>query len=58
MFQPNDTIQYVDINITTDGVFECPEYFHVDMMVPEGSAASVGEPDSATIFIWEEGESQ
>jgi uncharacterized protein with FMN-binding domain len=54
VFQPGDTIMYVHINITLDGIFENTEYFNVGMMITEGSG-SVMEPTSSTVFIWEEG---
>ena len=52
MFQSSDSIQYVDIAITDDGVFEGTEYFYADLAISEGSG-SVGAPNTTTVFITE-----
>ena len=55
MFQPGDTIQYVDIDINSTDGFENTEYFFAGLAITQGSG-SVGEPDSATVFIQETGQ--
>ena len=55
VFQSNDSIQYVEIPITDDGVFERTEYFYADLAISAGSG-SVGAPNTTTVFITEEGE--
>ena len=55
VFQSSDSIQYVEIPITDDGVFEGTEYFYADLTISAGSG-SVGAPNTTTVFIIEEGE--
>ena len=55
VFQSGDSIQYVEIPITEDGVFERTEYFYADLTISAGSG-SVGAPNTTTVFITEEGE--
>ena len=55
VFQSSDSIQYVEIPITNDGVFERTEYFYADLAISAGSG-SVGAPNTTTVFITEEGE--
>ena len=55
VFQSSDSIQYVEINITDDGVFERTEYFYADLAISAGSG-SVGAPNTTTVFITEAGE--
>ena len=55
VFQSSDSIQYVDIAITDDGVFEGTEYFYADLAISAGSG-SVDAPNTTTVFITEEGE--
>ena len=55
VFQSGDSIQYVDIPITDDGIFERTEYFHADLTISAGSG-SVDTPNTTTVFIIEEGE--
>ena len=55
VFQSSDSIQYVEIPITDDGVFERTEYFYADLTISAGSG-SVGAPNTTTVFITEEGE--
>ena len=55
VFQSSDSIQYVEILITDDGVFERTEYFYADLTISAGSG-SVGAPKSTIVFITEEGE--
>ena len=55
VFQSSDSIQYVEIPITDDGVFERTEYFYADLAISAGSG-SVGAPNTTTVFITEEGE--
>ena len=55
MFQSSDSIQYVEIPITDDGVFEPTEYFYADLAISAGSG-SVGAPKTTTVFITEAGE--
>ena len=53
VFQSGDSIQYVEIPITDDGVFEQTEYFYVDLAISAGSG-SVGAPNTTAVFIIEE----
>ena len=55
VFQSSDSIQYVEIPITDDGVFERTEFFYVNLAISAGSG-SVGAPNTTTVFIIEEGE--
>ena len=56
VFQPGDTIQYVNVPISVDGRFERTEYFNVDLAITSGSAGSIGNQDEAVVLILEEGE--
>ena len=47
VFQSSDSIQYVEIPITDDGVFERTEYFHADLTISAGSG-SVWSPNITT----------
>ena len=55
VFQSSDSIQYVEIPITDDGVPERTEYFYADLAIFAGSG-SVGAPNTTTVFITEEDE--
>ena len=55
MFQSSDSVQYVEIPITDDGVFERTEYFYADLAISAGSG-SVGASKTTTVFITEAGE--
>ena len=55
VFQSGDSIQYVEIPITEDDIFEGTEYFYADLAISAGSG-SVGAPNTTTVFIIEEGE--
>ena len=55
MFHSSDSIQYVEIPITDDGIFEGTEYFYADLAISAGSG-SVGAPNTTTVFIIDKGE--
>ena len=57
VFQSSDFIQYLEIPITDDDVFERTEYFYADLAISAGSDF-LGAPNTTTVHVYhtEEGE--